>query len=73
MKPLFGVSRVAFVFTGWDHAHTHAHVVPAQDRTDITSRRYIAEEKLTFRPTPRASDEALAETAATLRTALAVA
>jgi hypothetical protein len=46
MKALYGVPRVAFLFTGGDHAH--AHVVPMHEKTDITSQRYIAEEKLTF-------------------------
>ena len=33
--------RVAFLFTGGDVAHVHAHVVPMQEKTDITSARYI--------------------------------
>ena len=70
MKRLYGVERVAFLFTGGDHAHAHAHVVPMQEKTDITSRRYIAEETLTFRSTPRASVEELADTAERLRTEL---
>jgi histidine triad (HIT) family protein len=70
MKTLYGVSQVAFLFTGGDHAHAHAHVVPMRDQSDITSRRYIAEENLTFRSTPRASSEELATTAAELRMAL---
>ncbi len=70
MKSLYGVERVAFALTGGDHAHVHAHVVPMHDKTDITSRRYIAEEKLTFRSTPRASDEELASCATALRAAL---
>jgi histidine triad (HIT) family protein len=70
MKLLYGVPRVAFLFTGGDHPHAHAHVVPMHEKTDITSRRYIAEESLTFRCTPRASPSELAETAAHLRRAL---
>jgi histidine triad (HIT) family protein len=70
MKSLYGVERVGFALTGGDHAHVHAHVVPMHDKTDITSRRYIAEEKITFRSTPRASDEELASRATALRTAL---
>jgi histidine triad (HIT) family protein len=70
MKALYGVERVAFLFTGGDHAHAHAHVVPMHEKTDITSRRYIAEEILTFRSTPRVSAEELAATAAELRQAL---
>ncbi|WP_119301713.1 HIT family protein [Dongia deserti] len=70
MKTVYGAPRVAFVLTGGDHAHVHAHVVPMHEMTDITSRRYIAEEKLTFRSTPRASDEELASAGAALRAAL---
>jgi len=70
MKPLYGVPRVAFLFSGGDHAHAHAHVVPMHEKTDITSRRYIAEESLTFRGVPRASFEELAATAAQLRSKL---
>jgi histidine triad (HIT) family protein len=74
MKALYGVERVAFLFTGGDHAHAHAHahVVPMHEKTDITSRRYIAEETLTFRSTPRASADDLAAAAAQLRQAITV-
>ena len=41
MKKVYGVDRVAFLFTGGDVAHVHAHVVPMQQKTDITSARYI--------------------------------
>lgn len=71
MKRLYGVPRVAFLFTGGDIAHAHAHVVPMHEKTDITSRRYIAEEHLTFRDTPRAPTETLAARAAELKRALA--
>jgi histidine triad (HIT) family protein len=67
MKALYGVPRVAFLFTGGDHAHAHAHVVPMHEKSDITSRRYIAEGTLTFRGMPRAPAEELAATAAQLR------
>ena len=70
MKSLYGVERVAFAMSGGDHAHAHAHVVPMHDKTDITSRRYIVEEKITFRSMPRASAEELASSAAALRAAL---
>jgi histidine triad (HIT) family protein len=71
LKALYGMPRVAFLFSGGDIAHAHAHVVPMQEKTDITSRRYIAEDQLTFRSPPRASAAELAATAARLRTALA--
>ena len=70
MKGLYGVPRVAFALTGGDHAHVHAHVVPMHENTDITSRRYIAEETLTFRSMPRATAEELASSAGALRAAL---
>lgn len=69
-KALFGVPRVGFLFTGGDIAHAHAHLVPMQAKTDITSRRYIVEEDLTYRALPHPGDAALAETAARLRRAL---
>ena len=69
LKQLFGVRRVAFCFSGNDIAHAHAHLLPLHNGTDITSRRYIAEETLTFRPTPRAPDEELAQIAARIRAA----
>ena len=40
LKTLYGVPRVAFLFSGGDHAHAHAHVIPMHEKTDITSRRY---------------------------------
>ena len=65
-KSRYGVERVAFFFTGTDVAHAHAHVVPMVEKTDVTSRRYIAESDLTFRPPPREPDERLAGTARSL-------
>ena len=71
LRQKWGVERVAFLFTGTDIAHAHAHVLPMVEPTDITSRRYIAEEQVTFRSAPRAPDHELAATAAALRAALA--
>src|SRR5689334_17477848 len=45
MKEVFGVERVAFLFTGGDVPHAHAHVVPLHEKTDITSARYIVAPK----------------------------
>jgi histidine triad (HIT) family protein len=70
MKKTLRVPRVAFLFTGGDVAHVHAHLVPIHERTDITSRRYIVEEIVTFRGLPPASDEELSRTAGDLRRAL---
>lgn len=41
MKAVYKVERVAFLFTGGDVAHVHAHAVPMHAKTDITSARYI--------------------------------
>ncbi|OGK13144.1 MAG: hypothetical protein A2W80_11680 [Candidatus Riflebacteria bacterium GWC2_50_8] len=41
MKTVYSVDRVAFLFTGGDVAHTHAHVIPMHEKSDITSARYI--------------------------------
>ena len=70
MKRTYGVPRVAFVFTGDQIAHAHAHVVPMVDDTDVTSRRYIVEAHVTFAPAPAARAADLAATAARLRAAL---
>lgn len=67
LKAIYGVERVAFLFTGGDIPHAHAHVVPMHEKTDITSRRYIAERELTFRPAARASEAELAGVAERLR------
>src|ERR1700688_1999816 len=71
MKQTLHVPRVAFLFTGGDIAHVHAHAVPIHEETDITSRRYIVEDNVTFRSLPSPSDRELAHTAADLRRAMA--
>lgn len=48
MKDIYGVSRVAFLFTGGDVPHAHAHLVPMHSYTDITSQRYILNEDVSF-------------------------
>ena len=70
MKSVYGVERAGFAFMGFDIHHAHAHVLPVFERDDITSRRAIAEEKVTFRPPPRAEDGDLATAAAQLRAIL---
>ncbi|MFG1346466.1 HIT family protein [Xanthobacter autotrophicus DSM 431] len=52
LKRIYGVHRVGFAFTGTDVAHAHAHVVPLVASDDITSRRYIAEEVVTYVKAP---------------------
>jgi histidine triad (HIT) family protein len=71
MKRIYGVPRAAFLFTGGDLPHAHAHVLPMHEKEDITSRQYIAEKELTFRDVPRMADVELAETAAHLARHLA--
>jgi len=71
MKQTLKVPRVALLFTGGDIAHVHAHAVPIHEETDITSRRYIVEETVTFRCLPSPGETELARTAADLRRALA--
>jgi histidine triad (HIT) family protein len=71
LKRLYRVPRVAFLFTGADIDHVHAHVVPMLEKTDITSRRYIIEDAVTFRAMPPVSEVELASSAEALRVALA--
>jgi histidine triad (HIT) family protein len=73
LRAQWSVERVAFLFTGGDIPHAHAHVLPIVEATDITSRRYIAEDRVTFRSTRRVPDDELAATAAAIRTALTIA
>jgi histidine triad (HIT) family protein len=70
LRTCFGVERVGLFFSGVDIAHAHAHVVPMVEPTDVTSRRYFAEETLTFRPAPAASAAELDQSAALIRSAL---
>jgi histidine triad (HIT) family protein len=70
LKALFPVPRVAFLFTGGDIDHAHAHLVPMHAKTDITSALYIAERPLTFRSTPAADAADLALVGARLRQAI---
>ena len=59
MKAAYGVERVAFLFTGTDVAHVHAHVVPMHEKHDITSPVYIEQNDLSFRIAARAEDDDL--------------
>ncbi len=42
-KQVYGIDRVAFLFTGGDVPHVHAHVIPMHVKTDVTSARYLVE------------------------------
>lgn len=70
-KQVYGVSRVAFMCTGTDVEHAHAHLVPMVKGDDVTSRRYIVEETVTYRAIAMPPAEELAATAADLRARLA--
>ena len=67
----FEVERIGLFFTGVDIAHAHAHVVPMVEPTDVTSRQYIAEQTLTFRPPAMASAAELDAAAELIKRALA--
>ena len=69
-KAVLDVERVAFVCTGGDLPHAHAHLVPMVETTDITSRRYIEEATVTFRALPSPGERELASMALRLRNAL---
>jgi histidine triad (HIT) family protein len=71
MKDIYRIPRVAFLFTGGDLPHAHAHVIPLHEKEDITSRQYIAEQELTFREAARMPDTELAAIAHGLSCALA--
>jgi len=71
LRTSFKVERVGLFFTGVDIAHAHAHVVPMVEPTDITSRQYIAEPTLTFRPAPLAPAAELDASAELIKRALA--
>ena len=70
MKAIYGVERVAFLFTGTDVAHVHAHVVPMHEKHDITSPVYIEQQNLSFKMAPRAGDDELRRTVVDLTTYL---
>ena len=59
MKAHYAVERVAFLFTGTDVSHVHAHVLPMHEKTDITSPAYVDQKNLTFGLAPQASADEL--------------
>ena len=71
LKQWSGQERVAFLFTGGDVPHAHAHCLPMHQKTDITSTRYIAQGDLTFVAPDPVEDAQLADTAAAIRKVLA--
>lgn len=72
LRRLFMAPRVAFLFTGGDIAHAHAHVVPMVELGDITSTQYIVERPLTFQTLPRAESTELRHVAADIRREMAL-
>ena len=72
LKNVYKVPRVAFLVTGGDVPHAHAHLVPMVMFDDITSRRYIVENDVTYRDAPRATESDLASCAALIRNSLEV-
>lgn len=62
MKSHYRVRRVAFLFTGGDIAHVHAHIVPMHEKTDVTSARYIVSpEELVYDTTHLGVDQTALE------------
>lgn len=45
LKEVYAVNRVAFLYSGGDIPHAHAHVFPMVEKADITSERYIVQPK----------------------------
>ena len=70
-KAAFKVDRVGFLFTGGDIPHAHAHVVPLARFDDITSRRYIVQDAITYaNPSPSPGDPSLEQALQALKNAL---
>ena len=70
LKARYGVARVAFLFTGGDVAHAHAHLVPMVAPDDITSRRYITTAEIAYAPRPQVPLAQLRGEVAALRAVL---
>jgi histidine triad (HIT) family protein len=66
-KNIYGVERVGFAFSGGDVPHAHSHVVPLVSFDDLTSRRYIVEDVVTYRNPPRPSADEMKGIAEGLR------
>lgn len=52
LKSIYSVKRVGFAFVGGDIQHAYAHVVPLVAHDDMTSRRYIVEQVITYQDPP---------------------
>ncbi|MCR8546543.1 HIT family protein [Salipiger sp. P9] len=71
LKAEYRVARVGFVLTGNDVPHVHAHLVPMQEASDITSRRYIPLDEVPFAAPEPLDRGVLSDTADRLRARLA--
>lgn len=60
MKTLYGVERVAMVFTGIHVPHAHAHVVPMHEVHDVSSQAYLADGPGGYSVPPRLPDDRMA-------------
>lgn len=70
LKEIYASPRAGFAFTGGDIAHVHAHVVPLFTNYDITSRSYIVEQDVSFRPPPQPPNAELEDAARRIRSLL---
>lgn len=70
MKALYGVERVAMMYTGIHVPHAHAHVVPMHHVHDVTSAAYLADGAAAFSAPPTPAEAELVRTAALLRAGL---
>ncbi|MBB3066425.1 HIT family protein [Limibacillus halophilus] len=41
LKEIYPVEKAAYMFSGGDIAHVHAHVLPLHKNSDLTSLRYV--------------------------------
>lgn len=69
-KVLYGVERVAFLFSGGDIAHVHAHVLPLFEKTDITSLHYIKNKNIEFEEPEKETLDTLEKVTYKLKNAL---
>lgn len=71
LKRVYGVERVAMVFTGIHVPHAHAHLVPMMHLHDVTSAVYLRDGMDRFSVPPRLPEDEMARIAAGLRAEIA--
>lgn len=69
-KMIYPVERAAFLFTGSDIAHVHAHVLPLFEKTDITSLQYIKDKNVEFEVPQKEDLDVLEKLTANLKSTL---